>query len=261
MPTVISICGGSSTGKTSQIAPYLYDRLPGPSIILHQDPFRSLTSHRTFELVADDPGAYEPNFGLRVIQAFKKRESIVVPIWHLNYTDNERKKMLGEKSLLPVETLIFEGIYSSYGPLSKAAHFSIYVEAPLWTRYIRGILRNWLERKTSQPGSISKSFLHYVLPAHQKYVVLQKKEADLIISLPYDFTHSIQKFSLVPLLSQFPQTQLIIKIELDVYTHLQLVESVSTYIVQLIYRERLYIEFPINESDREVFLSVDWHSL
>ncbi len=259
VPRTIALCGGSSTGKTSRFIRICQEALPGLKVVVHQDPFRYLTQGQSFPFAADDPQAYKTEFGVEVIRAFKRRRPITIPIWHIHIHPDQAYRIPAECSILPTENLLFEGIYTAYGPLSGKADVTIYTQAPAWSRYLRRILRNWLERKRATPELVSKGFLNYVLPAHKLYVRKQLTTSDFIWEIPYQFEDSIALFQLTPIDSQIPISSTIYHINLQAETSFIIAMNRSKKkVVQVLHNRNLYLEFPISEEEAKQFREVDW---
>ena len=256
--TVISVCGGSCTGKSSQVAEGILSHLDGRVLLLAQDRYQNDAN-----CLANPEPTYKwdhpRNFGIEqcfdALCKLKRNQSVEVP--NYSFTSDQAVSV---KVLEPRPFILFEGLYSGYDKLIGWSDFTIYVEAPFYSRMLKRIFRNSLERYNNAPFDILEGFLSSVMKAHNDFVVLQKEHADLIVEMPFYFRDLQERFDLEPIGDYKP---LIIeyKYDIDADTSVTLERNRDGRQFNLIYQGKLYLNFEINREMQEKLRTFDWKSV
>jgi uridine kinase len=192
--TVVSICGGSCTGKTTQVAAELCNIFNGQSQIVSQDHFMlaSLRSDYQTPYRWDHPDSFNLEESARIMDQLRMGVPCTIPLYSFQTRNYERLA-----DLMPSSIIFFEGLYTAYSFLADCADYVIYVQMPLYTRIMRRLIRNLFERyKNIDPGQILEGYLNAPRCAHQNFVISQRIQADVIYSMPYTFSESITRFNL-----------------------------------------------------------------
>jgi uridine kinase len=193
--TIVSICGGSCTGKSTQIAQGLLDIFEGHAQIISQDHFMLASMEK--ELVSDPyrwdhPDSFNLTDSAKIMDQLRGRFSWSMPVY--SFRTHAYKEL---RQLVPTNIVLFEGLYAGYDFLRDHADYCIYVEMPLYARIVRRLLRNMYERYLrTDPRSILEGYLNAPLKSHQDFVIRQREEADIVIKVEYDFQEAIRKFNL-----------------------------------------------------------------
>lgn len=200
--TIVCIAGGSSTGKSTQLAADLHQQLADSQIIA-QD---------SFQLGAEFTDQADPvyrwdaiaNYGLpesaALLRALQAGESARIPVY--SFRDFRRT---GFRTIAPTPIVLFEGLYAGLSELRSIADLVIYAESPLYARMLRRLFRSCFERYRADPATALKSFLTGgVLKAHQDLVYPQRHTADVVFRMPYAFADSIRRFGLEKQPGSFP---------------------------------------------------------
>ncbi len=177
MPYLISISGGSGSGKT-YISRALNALLPYESSILSYDNYYKDQSALPFDerglLNYDDPSILDQELFMEDLRKIKKGEAIEVPQY--DFVTHTRKKET--VTFKPKDIVIVEGIMTLQIP-KEYYDFIIYVDADPDVRISRRIIRDMKLRGRSLE-SIVEQYLTSVKPMHIKYVEPHKVDADFI---------------------------------------------------------------------------------
>jgi uridine kinase len=256
--TIVSICGGSCTGKSTQIATGLLNIFEGKAQVISQDHFMlaSLENGVISDSYRwDHPKSFNLEASAKIMDQLRDGYSCVMPMY--SFRNRTREGLL---QLNPTNIVLFEGLYTGYDFLRDHADYVIYVEMPLYARLVRRLIRNLFERyKSVDPHSILESYLNAPLQAHSNFVMTQKSSSDIILKLEYDFSYAIRTFKLQPE-SLFAKGETIFSfasrgLQIDIRA-----EGVNHYFI-LSYNHRIYLQFPIEESTAEKLKGLDYHSV
>ena len=252
--TVVSICGGSCTGKSTQVAAELCNIFNGRSQIVSQDHFMlaSLRSGYQTPYRWDHPDSFNLAESARIMDQLRTGISCTMPLYSFQTRNYERRA-----DLMPSSIIFFEGLYSAYGFLADCADYVIYVQMPLYKRIIRRLIRNLFERyKNVDPGPILEGYLKAPLMAHQNFVISQRIQADVIFSLPYSFSESITRFKLKPTgeaatiqadhVSVFPDG-----------LSFRIQKVLDDYTFSLCFKSDIYFQFKVSHETAQAFLKLD----
>ncbi|GAB3221089.1 uridine kinase family protein [Spirosoma arcticum] len=250
--TIICIAGGSSTGKSTQVAQGLREWIQPDAQLLSQD---------NFQLGRDFLDWSDPVYGWDALENYGLHESQVLLT---NLKDNLPAKLpiysfaeacrTGMQEVQPTSIVLFEGLYAGFGPLRGVADLLIYVEAPLVARVLRRLFRSCFERYQADPTrSLRSTATGGVLKAHRDLVRQQRPTADLILQMPYRFADTIRRFGLTEQVRSFRSQSTLFSACVDEDTELQVVaDGQGGRHLCLLHRAVLYFTFPI---DTETF---DW---
>ncbi len=198
--TVVNIAGGSSTGKSTQIAEGLRARLEPDAQIVSQDNFQL---GRDYDLTTDPVYRWDGlgNYGLpesaALLASLRHGLSADMPVY--SFSDGRRT---GQQTIFSAPIILFEGLYAGFGALRSASDLLVYVEAPLYARLLRRLFRNTHERYRADPAvSFHSTITGGVLPAHRDLVRQQRATADVILQTPYAFPDTMARFGL-PLITR-----------------------------------------------------------
>jgi uridine kinase len=255
--TIVSICGGSCTGKSTQIAQGLFDIFEGDAQIISQDHFMlaSLEKGSTSNTYRwDHPDSFNLTESAKIMDQLRNRFSWMMPMYSFRTRTYEELKQL-----TPTNIVLFEGLYAAYDFLRDHADYCIYVEMPLYARIVRRLLRNMFERyKRTDPRLILEGYLNAPLKSHHDFVIQQRKVADIVINIEYEFQEAIQKFNLQaePVLQSKKKQTVFEFIAKDRLT-LE-IQSIDTDYFFIVKKDHLqYLCFQIGESTYQKFSSLD----
>lgn len=260
--TIICVAGGSSTGKTTQVAQGLYEQLQPDAQLLSQDNFQLGRDYidRAGPTKADPMYGWDAleNYGLSesqdLLETLKRGQPAEMPVY--SFAEACRT---GMQVIQPTPIVLFEGLYVGFGNLRHLADLLIYVEAPLVARMLRRLFRSCFERygagprKVEPSRSLRSTATGGVLKAHRDLVRQQRSTADLILQMPYHFTDTIQRFTLVEQVRSFKSQSVLFSLAVDDASVLQIeADEQGGRHLCLLHRAVLYFTFPI---DTETF---DW---
>ncbi|MEM6831062.1 MAG: hypothetical protein AAF551_11160 [Bacteroidota bacterium] len=250
--TVVAICGGSCTGKSTQVTSALKEELGDQAVVFHQDAFQNNPS---YQASFDETYRWDhpDNFDLRAcedaLRGLVTNEVVVIPDYSFQ-TDEP----IGTKTIAPRPIILFEGLYASFKQLLHFSDVVIYAEAPFHARLIRRIYRNTRERyKGRDQGAIVQGFVSSVTQAHRDFVCQQKVCAHLILRMPFHFSELIERFQLVPVAGRA-----IYDWSVSLGDDLTIGLNGSNHSFLLFYREEKYLEFTMDQLSFERLKELDW---
>lgn len=180
--TIIGICGGSSSGKTT-VAEKLYKACSasGSIIIIRHDDYYKRQEGKTLaeraQVNYDHPDAYDNDLFVSHLLALKAGEAIDKPVY--DFTIHNRSDVT--ERVESANVIIVEGILIFAIPeIRDLFDIKLFVETPDDVRFIRRLLRDTRERGRSM-DSIVHQYLTTVRPMHLRFVEPSKVHADLII--------------------------------------------------------------------------------
>lgn len=190
-PTIVCIAGGTSTGKSTQIAAPLAHALGAEARLLQQDMQQLGLPDPRYGF--DHPNGYGIDACLTAIERFRAGSAFDWPCF-----DFVRRSHGPPVRMEAGAWLILEGLHALAPPLAAAADLRIYAEAPAVVRLVRRILRNHYERYpgVAVPGRTAASFLGPVLTAHRELVRPQRDLAQLRVQTDRAFSQLRDRFGL-----------------------------------------------------------------
>lgn len=188
---LISICGGSGSGKTTFTEKVkTYSELPVSvlnmdSYYLPKLPAHLKTSSGGYNF--DHPEAFDWKLLKKHLQMLKMGKEIPVPCYDFKKNSRLKKTTL----LKPTRVVLFEGIFSLYDKeireLSDITAF-LHVEADI--RFIRRLHRDVDERGRSL-DSVINQYYETVRPMYQQFLDPQRQYANFIVGEETDIAASI----------------------------------------------------------------------
>lgn len=188
---LISICGGSGSGKTTFTEKVKnYSELPISVLNMDSYYLPKLPSHlktSTGGYNYDHPEAFDWKLLKKHIQMLKLGKEINVPCYDFKKSSRLKKTT----KLKPTKVVLFEGIFSLYDKeireLSDITAF-LHVEADI--RFIRRLHRDVDERGRSL-DSVINQYYETVRPMYQQFLDPQRQYANFIVGEETDIAASI----------------------------------------------------------------------
>ncbi len=263
--TIVGIAGGSSTGKSTQVAIGLLDRLRPDAQLISQDNYQL---GRDYDLTTDPMYRHDGlgNYGLTesaaLLTSLRHGRSATMPVYAFL-----EQQQTGHQLIQPTPIVLFDGLYAGFGPLRTQCDWLIYVESPLYGRLLRRLFRNRYERYRLEPSvSLRNTLAGGVLPAHHDLVCQQRATADIILQNPYAFTESIIRFDL-PILQRTYQLDNVAfsfhfgtNSEWRVETELPSANGSIVRHVGLFQQNERYASFPIDDDTLLRLVALDLNS-
>ena len=173
MTKLIFITGGSASGKTS-LALHLRDTIKNKVTLISQDMFYKPT--RSDDTNYDLPSAFDWELQRQVFNDLKNGKDVKIPVY--DFATHDR---VGETHVKAGDVVLFEGLFTFHDlDMLKNADLKIYVDTPSDTRLARRITRDINERGRKLENVIER-WQRDVQPSFNKYISINKYEADLII--------------------------------------------------------------------------------
>lgn len=178
-PSVIGICGGSGSGKTTIVRKI--SELITEFVCLPQDNYYRSADYITNANITafnfDHPTAFDNPLIVEHIQKLKRGESIEMPVYDFVHHRRTEQTIHIE----PKRIVIFEGImiYTDKR-VRDLIDLKIYVDTPDDIRFIRRLLRDIKERGRTL-DSVVEQYLNVVRPGQYEFVEPTKSFADIII--------------------------------------------------------------------------------
>lgn len=188
---IISICGGSGSGKTT-FAEKVKKGVDEEISILHMDSY--YLPRLPKQLMAesgrpnfDHPDAFDWELLRKHLSELKAGKTIRSP-----YYDFKSNKRLKDYSLIkPTKVVLFEGIFTLYQEeIRKLCDITVFLHVEADIRFIRRLHRDVEERGRSLDSVIAQ-YYDTVRPMYQKYLDPQRQYADFIVGEETDVAASI----------------------------------------------------------------------
>ncbi|KAI0193832.1 uridine kinase [Astrocystis sublimbata] len=181
--SIIGIAGSSGSGK-STLSHAIVSQLNLPWVVIlsmdsYYKPLDAEASKKAFlnEYDFDSPDAIDFDALLETLQDLKAGKRAEVPI----YSFEKHARVEKTTTIYSPHVLILEGIFALYDPrVMDLMDMRIYCEADADLCLSRRILRDVRDRGRTVDGCI-KQWFAYVKPNYEKYVVPQRKQADIIV--------------------------------------------------------------------------------
>ncbi|KAI2636026.1 uridine kinase [Xylaria nigripes] len=181
--SIIGIAGSSGSGK-STLSHAIVSKLNLPWVVIlsmdsYYKPLDPEASKKAFqnEYDFDSPEAIDFDALLTTLQDLKAGKRAEVPV----YSFEKHQRMAETTSIYSPHVLILEGIFALTDPrIMDLMDMRIYCEADADTCLSRRILRDVRDRGRTVEGCI-KQWFGFVKPNFEKYVVPQRKDADIIV--------------------------------------------------------------------------------
>jgi uridine kinase len=188
---IISICGGSGSGKTT-FTDKVRKIADSEISVLHMDSYYLPKLPKQLKLNKDQPNfdhpdAFDWKLLIRHLKALKNGKAIKSPIY--DFKKNSRLK--STNTIAPSKVILFEGIFSLYDEeIRKMSDITAFLHVEADIRFIRRLHRDVEERGRSLDSVISQ-YYETVRPMYQKYLDPQRQFADFIVGEETDIAASI----------------------------------------------------------------------
>lgn len=202
-PLIISIAGGSNSGKTQVITDSIEKSGYRNIITLSLDNYYRgntwMEEQRKNGIIInyDQPEALNLELLRKHLEMLRNGQAVEMPFYDFTTSEPHPTKTIRidpnvfePKTTLTenqkegrsekVEVILLEGLFSLNETLLKESDLKVFVSSDSRTRLIRRLIRDCLERGRS-PESVLKAFSEVVNPMHEKYVEPSSSSADMII--------------------------------------------------------------------------------
>jgi uridine kinase len=188
---IISICGGSGSGKTT-FADKIRKEVDEEISIVHMDSYYLPKLPK--ELKAsngspnfDHPDAFDWALLKKHLNDLKNGKSVKSP--HYDFKKNQRLKT--STIIKPTKVILFEGIFSLYQEdIREMCDITAFLHVEADIRFIRRLHRDVEERGRSLDSVITQ-YYETVRPMYQKYLDPQRQYANFIVGEETDIAASI----------------------------------------------------------------------
>lgn len=188
---IISICGGSGSGKTT-FADKIRKNVEQEISIVHMDSYYLPKLPKDLKTPSgrpnfDHPDAFDWELLKKHLEDLKKGKSIKCP--HYDFKKNARLKT--SSLIAPTKVVLFEGIFSLYEEeIRKMCDITTFLHVEADIRFIRRLHRDVEERGRSLDSVITQ-YYETVRPMYQQYLDPQRQYADFIVGEETDIAASI----------------------------------------------------------------------
>ncbi len=188
---IISICGGSGSGKTT-FTDKIRKEVNEEISVLHLDSYYLPKLPKDLQTIRglpnyDHPDAFDWVLLSKHLIDLKNGKSIKAPTYDFKKNSRLKKTV----TIMPTKVILFEGIFSLYHEsirqLSDITAF-LHVEADI--RFIRRLHRDVEERGRSLDSVISQ-YYETVRPMYQKYLDPQRQYANFVVGEETDIAAGI----------------------------------------------------------------------
>ncbi|MCB0355086.1 MAG: CYTH domain-containing protein [Bdellovibrionales bacterium] len=186
-PVIVSVAGGSASGKTSKVAKSIQARFGSPDLLSLDDFSKGdawLQSQRALgreHLSWDHPEYIDSTAALSLLKSFRDQGIREFPKRHFDFQTGE-PSIAGTISFGDV--LVVEGLFALSDSLMQVADYGVFVDIGPHGRLMRRLLRD-VSRTTMSPNEILKYFLSTVHEAHEEHVQPSAKVADIVLTNEY----------------------------------------------------------------------------
>lgn len=176
----IGIAGGTGSGKTT-ITKRIMERFGSDVSVIYHDNYYKAHDNMSYEerskLNYDHPDAFETDLMIRDLQALKRGENVLCPVY--DYTVHNRSK--DTILVKPAKVIIVEGILILADKrLCDEMDIRVFVDTDADVRILRRIIRDVNKRERTLE-SVVDQYLTTVKPMHEAFVEPSKKNAHIII--------------------------------------------------------------------------------
>ncbi len=189
-PILITIAGGTASGKTTVVDEIIKHFIKDDVTVLCQDNYYKALDDLSLEerklINYDHPNSFDMDLLYNNLVALLAGKQIESPIY--DFKIHNRKK---DESyhIGPTKVIILEGILALYDKrIRDISDIMIFVESDPDIRFIRRLKRDMNERGRDMDGIILQ-YLSTVKPMYDEYIAPTKRFADIII--PNDNKHDV----------------------------------------------------------------------
>lgn len=188
---IISICGGSGSGKTT-FADKVRKNVEQEVSILHMDSYylpkpskdlKTTSGHPNF----DHPDAFDWPLLKKHLEMLKSSKSVNSPVY--DFKKNSRLKDV--VVIKPTKVVLFEGIFTLYREeIRNICDINTFLHVEADIRFIRRLHRDIEERGRSLDSVITQ-YYETVRPMYQQFLDPQRQYADFVVGEETDIAASI----------------------------------------------------------------------
>lgn len=188
---IISICGGSGSGKTT-FANKVRKAVKQDISIIHMDSYYLPKLPKELKTSSgrpnfDHPDAFDWDLLHKHLNLLKNGKEIKSP--HYDFKKNMRLKSYS--LIKPTKVILFEGIFSLYQEeIRKICDITAFLHVEADIRFIRRLHRDVEERGRSLDSVITQ-YYDTVRPMYQKYLDPQRQYADFVVGEETDIAANI----------------------------------------------------------------------
>ncbi len=197
---IISICGGSGSGKTT-FTDKVRKEVGEDISVVHMDSYylpklpKELQS-KNGQPNFDHPAAFDWPLLFTHLNNLKLGKSINAPLYDFKKNCRLKKTI----KIKPSKVILFEGIFSLYDAnIRKISNITAFLHVESDIRFIRRLHRDVEERGRSLDSVITQ-YYDTVRPMYQKYLDPQRQFADFIVGEETDIAASILAAKVINLL-------------------------------------------------------------
>ncbi len=180
MPTIIAICGGSASGKTT-VARDIAAKLQGKVRVLSLDSFyKTLTPEQHLAALRgehdfDQPDAIDFELLHQVLEQLQIGNCANVPCY--DFVTHQRT---GVTRIEPADFVVFEGLFAFDQRIAHLAALRVFIDTDDDVRLVRRILRDTAERGHEIEPALWQ-YLKFVKPAFEQHIRPMKRLAHVIV--------------------------------------------------------------------------------
>lgn len=257
-PFCIMVAGGSATGKSSTVLPYVIAAFGDQAVLVEQDWYQlgqNFAEKDTSPYRWDDPRNFQISRLASDLQQLKQGHTITTPSFDVVAVGS-----IGERTIAPHPIIIVDGIYTLHEELKQLSDYGIYVAMPLYGRFLRRLFRMLYDQKQDKPQTAFKQVFGPVLKAHLDFVQREADAAQNVITQPYNFTDTITRYALRPTNQSLPPAakQLFRHEDLMFFTRPETPETFRFYIV---HQGKIYYDFLVDNAYLALLDGVDYLGL
>lgn len=188
---IISICGGSGSGKTT-FADKIRKNVDQHVSILHMDSYYLNKLPKELCTTSGKPNFDHPEaFDWELLQEHLETLKTGKPIKSPHYDFKKNMRLKTSSIVKPTKVILFEGIFSLYHEeIRKLCDITAFLHVEADIRFIRRLHRDVEERGRSLDSVITQ-YYETVRPMYQKYLDPQRQYADFIVGEETDIAASI----------------------------------------------------------------------
>ena len=177
--TIIGICGGSGSGKTTIVRKI--SELVSDFVFIPQDNYYKSAEYISNANITafnfDHPDAFDNDLIIEQLSALKRGEAIEMPTYDFVHHRRTQETIAVE----PRKVVIFEGIMIfTNKAVRDLIDLKIFVDTPDDIRFIRRLIRDIKERGRTL-DSVVQQYMDVVRPGHYEFIEPTKAFADIII--------------------------------------------------------------------------------
>lgn len=266
--SIIGIAGGSAVGKSNFFVQELIKeikKIKKKALTLTIDNFMKGKDflekyENAYVFKWDDPR----NFSIKEVKKFLSdlKEKLTAYYPQFDYNTLRRSTKKTQIVLDNNYVLIFEGIYALHKTLIKLYDYKIYLNSPLWERFLKRMLRFRYDFNVKNNRKAFKQFFYHVYPAHKKFVVFQEKNADLVKTIPLDPKILDKKYlNLIKKERYTPTKNIIWEKHFPHYFKFIVGKNYNAFYLSIVKNNIIYFKTRLNKKEIEILKTINWNAL